>query len=277
MGAGRYSEWSRGKLFMSEEDHNRCPSYVIFSSYGNDSIALIRWAYNVSLKDVVVVFSDTGWAADYWADRVEFGEKWVNSLGFSTGRTESEGMAGLLRRKKAWPRGGGGRFQFCTEALKKAPARAWMDANDPLGESTCMTAIRRCESQNRATAPEWVTCSEDHGGRELWQPLVRHSNEERDGLIDQTPFDVLPYKSKECWPCVNAGKRELRHLELDRIDTIEILEAEMGTNSKGNERVMFSPARHNGSIGVRAVVDDAKKGGIDDAFPVRICDSGWCD
>jgi len=252
-------------------------NYVIFSSYGNDSIALIQWAHDSGIDGVHVVFSDTGWAADYWADRVIIGEQWVSDLGFAHHRTESEGMNGLIHRKKAWPRGGGGRFQFCTEALKKAPARIWLDEKDTDGDATCLTAIRRCESENRRTAPEWVTASEDHGGRELWQPLVRHSDSERDVLINCTPFDVLPYKSKECWPCVNAGKRELRHLDPDRIEAIEMLEIELGTNSKGNERVMFSPARHNGAVGIRAVVDDAKKGGIDDMFPRKICSSGWCN
>ena len=56
--------------------------YVISSSYGNDSIALIQWAHEQGLKDVSVVFVDTGWAADGWLDRVVRLESWVESLGF---------------------------------------------------------------------------------------------------------------------------------------------------------------------------------------------------
>jgi len=250
--------------------------YALFSSYGNDSLALIQWAHDRGLDDVCVVFSDTGWAADYWLDRVKMAESWVEKLGFTYARTESEGMRELLKRKKAWPRGGGGRFQFCTEALKKAPAREWLDRMDPEKEATCMNAVRRSESQNRTTAPEWTDCSEDHGGRELWSPLVRHDEKMRDELIHKTPFPVLPYKSKECWPCVNAGLRELWHLEEERIVLIEEMEADAGVNSKGNQRVMFSPRRHNGAVGIRAVVDDAKKEQGEDLFPVTLCESGWC-
>jgi len=249
--------------------------HIIFSSYGNDSVALIQYCAERDLQDVVVVFSDTGWAADYWLARVSQAEKWVKTLGFKHDRTQSEGMAGLLKRKKAWPRGGGGRFQFCTESLKKLPARDWLSDNDPDNIATCLTAVRRCESANRLTAPEWTTASEDHGGRELWQPLVRHSDAQRNALIEKTPFPVLPYKSKECWPCVNAGKRELKHLEPERLNLIEAMEVDMGVNSKGNARVMFSPARHSGAVGIRAVVDDAKRG-TSDLLPVRICHSGWC-
>ena len=45
--------------------------YVIFASYGNDSIALIQWAHERGLQGVHVAYSDTGWAAPWWAARVE--------------------------------------------------------------------------------------------------------------------------------------------------------------------------------------------------------------
>ena len=251
-------------------------NYAIFASYGNDSIALIQWAHEAGLQDVAVVYSDTGWAADYWLARVEKAEDWVRNLGFTPYRTKAIGMAELVKKKKAWPRGGGGTFQFCTEWLKKMPAREWLDEHDPEGEATCMNGVRRCESQNRSGTPEWVEASEGHGERELWSPLVRHSDEDRNALISRTPFEVLPYKSKECWPCVNAGKRELKHLEPERIELIEAIELDAGTNSKGNKRVMFSPARHNGASGIRAVVEEAQKDN-DELFPVRLCSSGWCN
>ena len=250
--------------------------YVIFASYGNDSIALIQWAKDNNLKDVTVVYSDTGWSSSWWPERVKKAEKWVERLGFNHSRTNCEGMIGLIKRKKAWPRGGGGKFQFCTEALKKEPARRWLDENDPEKEATCLTGIRRSESRNRATAPEWVECSPDHGDRELWQPLVRHETRDRNQLVEKSPFEILPYKSKECWPCVNANKNELKHLEPERINFIEDLEKEMGTNSKGNKRVMFSPKKHNGAQGIRNVVLDAKKS-TDELIPVRMCESGWCE
>ena len=48
--------------------------YVVFASYGNDSIALIQWVYERRLKNVAVVYSDTGWAADWWPARVKKAE-----------------------------------------------------------------------------------------------------------------------------------------------------------------------------------------------------------
>lgn len=249
--------------------------YVMFTSYGNDSIALMQWAHERGLRDVHTAFSDTGWAAPWWLARVEQAEAWARSLGFTPHRIASEGMEALVARKKAWPRGGGGKYQFCTEALKERPARDWLALHDPVGDATCMTGVRREESENRRDAPEWVTASEDHGGRELWQPLVRHTVAMRDELALKSPLPLLPFRSKECYPCVNARKPELRHLDDETRGKVRRIEIASGTNSKGNERVMFSPKRHGGAVGIDAVIEDAKHD-MDDLFHTETCSGGWC-
>lgn len=255
---------------------------VIFASYGNDSIALIAWAYGqrqhriYGYDDVRVMYTSTGWSADWWPARVRKGEAWVRSLGFKPVQVDSEGMERLVERKKAWPRGGGGTFQFCTAELKEKPALRWLDKNDPGKEAICMVGVRRGESANRAQFPEWTEVSERHGGRSLHAPLVTYDILDRNGLISTSPFKPLPHRSKECWPCVNAGKRELRLLEPQRIDVIRRIEAKAGINSAGNARVMFSPARHGGAVGIDAVVDDAR-GGNEELLPVGSCDGGWCE
>jgi 3'-phosphoadenosine 5'-phosphosulfate sulfotransferase (PAPS reductase)/FAD synthetase len=249
--------------------------YVMFTSYGNDSIALMQWAHERGLRDVHTAYGDTGWAAPWWPARVAQAEAWARSLGFTPHRIESEGMEGLVMRKKAWPRGGGGKYQFCTEALKQEPARAWLLLHDPAGDATCMTGVRREESANRRDAPEWVTASEEHGWRELWQPLVRHTVAMRDELALKSPLPLLPFRSKECNPCVNARKPELRHLDDETRGKVRRIEIASGTNSKGNKRVMFSPARHGGAVGIDAVIEDAKHD-MDDLFQTQTCSGGWC-
>lgn len=250
-------------------------NYMIFASYGNDSVALIQWAHEHGLRGVHVVYGDTGWAADWWPARVAQGEQWARSLGFTPHRIAGEGMEALVARKKAWPRGGGGKYQFCTKALKQEPAQAWLAEHDPEGAATCMTGVRREESANRHDAPEWVTASEAHGKRELWQPLVRHTEAERDALAKKSPLPLLPFRSKECYPCVNARKPELRQLDEATRFKVWRIEQAAGTNSRGNERVMFSPARHGGGVGIDAVIEDAKHD-MDDLFATSTCESGWC-
>lgn len=246
---------------------------VISASYGNDSIALVRFVADQGWTDVTVLFSDTGWSADGWLERVALGEKWCQSLGFATART-SAAMLTLLERKKAWPRGGGGKYQFCTKHLKEEPALAWLEQFDPECEAVFMVGVRRDESPNRANFPEWTHDSKNHGGRDLHAPLVRHTEAMRDALIHRSPFEVLPGRSKECYPCVNAQVGDLKWLPEARIQVIESAELRAGINSKGNARVMFSPARHGGAVGIRAVVEDARRGtGL--LFSAG-CDSGWC-
>lgn len=251
--------------------------HVLFCSYGNDSIALIQWAHERGLKDVTCLYSDTGWSASWWTERVARGEALAQGYGFTTARTESEGMLELVKRKRGWP-GAGGQGQFCTSELKVLPALEWLDANDPEKEATAMTGVRRSESRHRSDAEEHVVESERHGNRELWQPLVRHTDEMRDALIHRSGFEVLPHRSLECYPCINANIDDIRLLSEDRIQLIDITEKDLGFTKKGKPRVMFRTARRKGAVGIRAVVQWAAAPRPRDQiemFPAQ-CDSGYC-
>lgn len=232
--------------------------YVIFASYGNDSIASIQHISDLGKENVAVLFSDTGWAADWWEERVIAGEKFARDCGFTPFRTKSEGMESLVKRKKGWPMGGGG--AFCTAELKIKPALAWLDEYDPDGEIVCIVGIRRQESANRADFPEWTDESERHGGRELWAPLVRYTDTDRNELIHDSGFEVLPHRSKECSPCAHAEGNDFRVLDSNTIIKVKLIEEDMGINSKGNHRVFFRPKRHRGALGIEAVVNQAKTG-----------------
>jgi 3'-phosphoadenosine 5'-phosphosulfate sulfotransferase (PAPS reductase)/FAD synthetase len=253
--------------------------YVIFASYGNDSIALIQWAHETGLRDVTTLFSDTGWASTDWHERVRSAEDWVTGLGFNHDRTSSIGLEALVKRKKAWPRQG---MQFCTLHLKIEPALAWLDRNDPDRKATCMVGVRREESANRAAFPEFVENSGNHGGRTCWAPLVDVKKTGRDLLIERAGFEPLPHRSMECFPCINSNRADLTILSTqpERINKIERIETEMGHTSKGKPRTMFRPYRHMGATGIRQVVNWAKsprgKFDPDDGTGGGNCDSGYC-
>lgn len=259
------------------EDQSEYPLNVIFASYGNDSIALIQWAYEQGLQNVFVLYSDTKWAAWWWDERVRVAEKWVKSLGFTPVRTDSEGLENLVRRKKGWPRQG---LQFCTYELKILPAQEWLDINDPLGISVCLVGVRREESRARKDFPEYNPRSESHGGRRCWAPLVSLLNEQRDELIKRAGYKPLPHRSMECFPCINSNRRDLRELAKDppRIDAIEKIEIDMGYTSKGKPRTMFRPYRHMGATGIREIVRwaESRKGEFDPDDGTGGCESGFC-
>lgn len=252
--------------------------HVIFASYGNDSVALIQWAHERELDEVIVAYSDTGWAARWWTERVANAEGWARSLGFGTHRIQSRGMKDLVRSRKGWPRQG---MQFCTTELKIEPAKRWLAAVDPEREAVCLVGVRREESRSRAAWPEFTEESENHGGRTLWAPLVRVTTEERDALLERAGWPPLPHRSMECAPCVNANRADIRAVPEETIEAIASFEAELGHTSKGKPRTMFRPYRHQGAVGIREVKRwaDASHGKFKPLVVLGNgggCDSGMC-
>lgn len=249
----------------------------IFSSGGNDSIALIQWAKEYQLEDVVVVYNNTGWAAPWWPERVERLKEFCGNE-FQFRETESMGFADLARWKMAFPMNG---KQWCTEHLKRLPSLKLMDEMDPDAEGTVFVGVRREESARRSTWPEHVEESEAHGGRSQWSPLVRHLEADRNELLERAGFEPLPHRSQECYPCVNANREDLRRVDENRIYVIELLEDELGSGKvSGNPKTMFRPYRHQGAVGIRNVMKWANDGkyieGQGELWESG-CNGGFCD
>lgn len=222
---------------------------VISSSAGNDSVAMIQWGVENGVPDLHVVFCDTGWLAPGWIQRVERIHAWAESHGIHTHIVKSIGMEELVRVKKGFP---GNAQQFCTAHLKGVPFLQWIDEADPECKAVVMVGKRREESQDRADTPEFVDSSEYHGGRKLWHPLYLHTDEQRNDLLVRAGFDVLPHRSMECNPCVNANRSDFLRLTPGEIERVNNLEVEIG-------RPMFRPKRF-GALGIHGVIAWARDG-----------------
>jgi 3'-phosphoadenosine 5'-phosphosulfate sulfotransferase (PAPS reductase)/FAD synthetase len=255
----------------------------IFSSCGNDSVALLKWAIDHYPNDEkIMVYSNTGWSAPFWDRRVKLVREYAEKNGVSFVETESEGMESLVRRKKGWPKPASN-MQFCTNELKVQPAIKYMNSVDDFGSphfrTLCLNGVRREESKNRENVPEFYGCSERHGGRKLRSPLVKMKEDQRNELIFETGLPILPHKSRECFPCINSNRSDFRMLAEypERISKIEKIENEMGYTSKGKPRVMFRPYRHMGATGIREVVkwglSERGKYQKEESAP---CSSGFC-
>lgn len=216
--------------------------FVIFVSYGNDSIALIQWAWEHELEGVAVVFTDTGWMADGWAERVEKSEAWVRSLGFTPYRTHSIGFRQLARDKKGFPTQ---RFQWCSLFLKIEPGQRWLAEHDPDCRAVCLVGVRREESQDRSDFPEWLVKSMNHGGRMMLAPFATWTAEERDALIHRAGYEVLPHRSREC-RCINSNRKDMRQFTDADWQAIQEIEDEIG-------KPMFRPHRHMGARGAAEI------------------------
>lgn len=264
--------------------------HVIFASYGNDSVALIQWAKDQELEEVVVLYNQTGWASEDWETRATDCERWVESLGFENSRTKSIGMEALVKKKKGWPRQG---MQFCTYELKILPTATWMQEKDPRKLAICLVGVRREESANRANFPELEKASENYGGRDVWAPLVDYTETDRDELLGRAGITPLPTRSMECFPCINSNRTDLRELAKDatRIEEIAKIEDDMGFTANGKPRTMFRPYRHMGATGIREIVKwavadrgaytptgehDQGEEDLDDGTGGGGCNNAWC-
>lgn len=233
--------------------------FVISSSAGNDSLAMIQWAIETRLCDkaqVHVVYCDTGWSAPGWMARVQRVHAYAEAHGFTTFIATSIGMEELVKIKKGFP---GNAQQFCTAHLKGIPFLEWIDEADPFLIGTVMVGKRRAESEDRKDTPEFVFDSEYHGGRVLWHPLYLHTDEMRNELILRAGFEVLPHRSLECNPCVNANRADFLRLTPGEIERVNDLEVDTG-------KTMFRPKRF-GALGIHGVMvwarDGRKRGDID--------------
>ncbi len=223
--------------------------YVISASYGNDSMALIQWAINAQLKNVIVAYCDTGWAAAAWDIRIKLGEALAKANGFDSVKIQSMGMIELIKLKKGWPGNG---QQFCTAHLKGIPFLSWIDEIDPGCKYKVLIGKRQAESHARKDTPEFISNSEYHGGRTIWHPLYMHSDGDRDSLLKQANIEILPHRSQECSPCVNANRSDFMRLTKDKIEQINDLEVLIG-------KPMFRPKRFK-ALGIYGVMVWAKHG-----------------
>lgn len=250
--------------------------FVIRASYGNDSVALIQWARESALTDVVVLYSDTGWARESWAERVWQMELWVTTLGYMPARTASIGMEELVRRKKMWPQR---LMQFCTKELKIVPTIEWLAKHDPDRRAIILTGVRREESANRAAAPAFVINSANDGGRCVMQPLVTFTEEDRNALLARAGFEPLPHRSEEC-KCINSGRADISRWDAEDIAEIRRIEESLGFSSKGKPCTMFRPNKFMGAVGIDEIVRWAHspRGKYEPPDePGEPCDSGWCE
>lgn len=229
--------------------------YLVASSMGNDSIALIQLMHVKHNGKFGVVYNDTGWARKDWPARVKRVSDWCFNKGVPFFITESEGLEALVRRKKGWPMPAS-KMQFCTSELKEKPTTELLERIDPDGDLIIVTGRRREESQNRAKLAINEYESPKHGGRDVYNPMANFDTIERDVYIHKMGFDVLNHQSMECYPCVCANKGDMKQMgdDEERISQIEAIEISMGHTRNKKPRTMFRPYRAGGGVGIRQVV-----------------------
>lgn len=195
---------------------------VIRSHYGDESIALVQWAYEQGLKEVKVVTIDTGFAAESWQSRQQLGETHARTCGFEPFTIVSPiGFAEAVKGRGEFP---SAKFQWCSALLKGLPFLDWLDTWDPNCKAIIMIAKRRVAARAHAAVPEWIEKCEFHNDRTVWHPTIELSTNERDALLARAGFTPLNHRTLECQPCVNSTKADLAKLSERDIKRMEALE-----------------------------------------------------
>jgi 3'-phosphoadenosine 5'-phosphosulfate sulfotransferase (PAPS reductase)/FAD synthetase len=199
--------------------------HFIFGNYGDNTIALIRWAYLNQLTDITVIHINTGWGSSRWQQRVSQGIRLVQDYGFTSQElSPSHNLSDLVRDRQSFPNA---KYQWCTTFLKALPVISFLDEVDEFCQSVVLLGARRRDSRARANLPEFITESEHYGDRKVWFPLYDTSQKERDDLILATGFEVLNSPGQECFPCIHSSISELKALQPKQIKIVRALEQEI--------------------------------------------------
>jgi 3'-phosphoadenosine 5'-phosphosulfate sulfotransferase (PAPS reductase)/FAD synthetase len=202
-------------------------------SGGKDSTALV-----LALREAEIparfLFADTGWEAPETYDyldllRERLGIK-IGVVGYPGGmEAKIRARAGFPTRMARW----------CTDELKIQPLRAWHDAYIArTGRETVQAVgVRAEESEARARLPELEDepAGSRHWGGWVWRPLLHWSVEDvlhlhRRAGIPVNPLYQRGHNRVGCYPCIYAGKEEIRLIaeySPETIDQIAQLEREM--------------------------------------------------
>lgn len=209
---------------------NTRPLYIR-TQYGDESIALVQWAYEAGLS-ATVVYVDTGWAAESWQQRIQLGEAHAKACGFKTLRIVSEiTFADAVIGRGEFP---SSKFQWCSALLKGLPFVDWLETVDTAGHAVILIAKRAAAALAHAALPEWIEPCQFHGDRTVWHPMLAVIDAERDALLERAGFVPLNHRSLECEPCVNSTESDLERFNYNHNDKQRLveLEQELGSSWK---------------------------------------------
>lgn len=221
-------------------------------SGGKDSTALI-----LALREAGIparyVFADTGWEAPETYEYLDYLRATLDIT------IDVVGVPGGMRAKIRARAGFPGRMQrWCTRELKVDPLRAYHDVLiDTAGiETVSAMGIRADESESRAAMTEWV--DEEEGrhswGGYVWRPLIRWSVADVLEIHNRHGVKVNPlyqrgHERVGCYPCIYAGKDEIRLVaehSPERIDEIRAMEIESAAERVTRNAV--TPGRYTHAV-----------------------------
>lgn len=219
---------------------------IIFGNFGDNTIALIQWAYENKLEDVYVLHVNTSWSAEGWGERVSHGVALIERYKFESIELKSpSSFSEMVKDRQQFP---SQKFQWCAGFLKGLAFLSWAHEHDPQGEATVILGSRRADSRIRHALDEFKDQSEHFGDRRVWYPLYKHSDDDRNALIHRAGFEVLNHRSPECEPCIHSHARDFKRMSQSDIQKINTLEIEIN-------KPMFPAIDYGGAQSIEQVIN----------------------
>lgn len=195
---------------------------IVSMSGGKDSTATA-----LALREACVpfrmVFADTGWEADETYAHLDHLRETIGPIDVAW---LPGGMAKRASDKAGFPLRKG---RWCTDELKLKPLRAYFDAIEWEGDTTCsVVGIRAEESEERAAFAVFEDC--DQWGGHVWRPIMTWTVRDvidihhRHG-VRMNPLYLRGHNRVGCYPCIMADKEEVRLVALHAPERIEMIDA----------------------------------------------------
>lgn len=187
------------------------------------------WAKRTGLSPLVAVFADTKWEKDTTYTYLDTLEQLIGPIR----RVVSEGFEERTRRSGTFSSRA---RKWCSPELKVQPFRQELDRIRDEFQDECVVLVgyRRDESDARATLAEreW---SEEYDC-EVWRPLLDWTvqdviDEHHRHNVPMNPLYLAGANRVGCWPCIHAGKVELRLLwesDPERVERVAAIERDIG-------------------------------------------------
>ena len=197
---------------------------IIFGNYGDGTIALIQWAHENALQEVVVCHIDTGFAStsDEWQHQLKKGIALAQSYGFETKVLPAVmTWPELVLKRKTFP---SAQFQWCAGWLKGMAFLEYLDEIDVSCLGTILLPKHVTHVRGDVVLQEWESHSPHFGDRRVWQPLYNLSSDYFYELIRRAGFSPLYHRSLECTPCIHSTPADLSRLTLGDQNRVAVLE-----------------------------------------------------
>jgi len=197
----------------------------IIANFGNDSVALIQWAFENKIKNVSVLSVDTGWRAKSWEKRVQKSKVWLQNTGIKHfDLVPDKSFKELVIIRNSFP---SKRFNWCISFLKGMTLLNWLNKYDKRFLSEIWIPHRKSTSRLHLSSnnSEQIIHSPSFDNRKIRYPIFDCNQEQTIQLISKTPFKkVIKHRSLECHPCIYLGKEDSKKLTIEDIKKTKDLE-----------------------------------------------------